>query len=166
MNAADVLASGFRYLHEALREDISGISDEKLWWQPQRGANPAGFLLWHIVRDEDDVVSFARGSERLWKSERWFERFGMSESEQGTGFTAGEVAVLRYPFATLREYAEAVWPRTEREVPQLTDADLERPAFGDWTVERLLNEGCLCHSWLHLGEVRYVRGLQGWRARE
>lgn len=167
MDAAEFLAHGFAYLHEALREDIGQMDPEWLFWQPRPELNHAGFLFWHIVRDEDQVIGHVRGLPEVWRSEGWHSRFGMDESEQGTGFDPTALDAFRYHLREFMGYAEAVWARTETEVGKVTDADLQRPAWdGDWSVERLLNEGCLGHGWLHLGEIRYVKGLRGWRFRE
>lgn len=167
MDAAEFLVHGFAYLHEALREDIEQMDPEWLFWQPRPELNHAGFLFWHIVRDEDQVIGHVRGLPEVWRSEGWHSRFGMDESEQGTGFDPTALDAFRYDLREFMGYAEAVWARTETEVGKVTDADLQRPAWdGDWSVERLLNEGCLGHGWLHLGEIRYVKGLRGWRFRE
>lgn len=166
MDGLRVLANGFRYLHEVLLADIDGLDAAMTWTQPAAGVNHVGFLFWHIVRDEDDVISYVRGERQLWESEGWHTRFGMDAKGQGTGFDPGGVASFRYDLPEFMRYAEAVWRRTERELPQLPAERLTAPAWGEWDVERLLNEGCLGHSWLHLGELRYAKGMQGWRAAE
>jgi len=167
MDASQFLANGFAYLHGSLREDYEQMDAEWLFWQPRPELNHAGFLFWHIVRDEDQVISHVRGLPEVWLEEAWHERFAMEESGQGTGFDPSALDMFRYEPEQMLAYAARVWSRTEAEVAKVTDADLQRPAWdGPWNVERLLNEGCLGHGWLHLGEIRYVKGLRGWRFRE
>jgi hypothetical protein len=42
---------------------------------------------------------------------------------------------------------------------------LEAPIYGRPMLEHLL-EGSVGHNWVHLGEVRAILGLRGWRFRE
>lgn len=168
MNAIQLITASFDDLHQALREDLAGIDDEVWWWQPATDANHIGFLAWHIVRDEDTVLSYLAGEPQLWLSDRWHERFGMDSKAQGTGFAPASLTATRYLRSELTDYAGAVWARTPRLLETLSESRLEQPAWPDstWTVATQLIEGCLGHSWLHLGEIRATRGLRGWRFRE
>ncbi len=35
-----------------------------------------------------------------------------------------------------------------------------------WSLANLLTTGCLSHGWVHLGEIRQLRGLRGGKFRE
>ena len=165
MDAIQLLVGAFEDLHEAVREDMAGVEPELLWWQPQPGLNHVGFLFWHVVRDEDNVVPYVRGLPELWASERWNERFGMGAREQGTGFPPERLAAFRYDVGAFMEHAERVWARTGEQLRAMSPEDLQKPAW-EWTAAKLLTEGCLGHGWVHLGEIRAIKGLRGWRFRE
>jgi hypothetical protein len=53
-------------------------------------------------------------------------------------------------------------------VSRLSEDDLDRQAWpeSDWTVATQLVEGSIGHAWVHLGEMRAIKGLRGWRFRE
>jgi hypothetical protein len=75
------------------------------------------------------------------------------------------LSTFRYDPAGFSRYAEAVWARTGEELRAMSEGELDEPAY-DWTAGRLLTEGCFGHGWEYLGEIRYAKGLRGWRFRE
>lgn len=168
MDSIEVIAQSFEHVHEAMREDFMDLPPRDTWWQAREGANHIGFLFWHLVRDEDVVVSHVCGLEQLWLSDGWPERLGLPADEQGTGTTASAVNAVRYDLAAFMDYAAAVWRRTPPAIRKLSEGRLDEAAWpgSDWSVMQQLVEGCLAHSWLHLGEIRFIRGLRGWRFRE
>ena len=168
MDGVEVIRASFEHVHRELRRDVAAVAPEWLWWQAAPGANHIGFLLWHVVRDEDVVVSHVCGLPQVWAAEGWHAELGLAERDQGTGFEAEAASSLRYDLGSLLGYAERVWARTPAAVGALAEADLDPPAWpgAEWTVAQQLVEGCIGHTWLHLGEVRYIMGLRGWRSRE
>lgn len=169
MDAPSLLRLGFSDLHREIREDVADLGDDELFWQPADGQNHIGFLLWHLVRDEDTVLSQAVLSQpELWAAGGWFERFGMDAREQGTGMERERLAEFRYPLPLLLEYADATWARTDRALGTMPPERLDEalPWSTDWRLANLLLTGCLNHGWVHLGEIRGLRGLRGWRFRE
>ncbi len=168
MDAIEVIRAGFGDLHRELRADLAECEPEWLWWQAGPEVNHIGFLFWHGVRDEDVVVSHVCKAPQAWAAEGWHERFEMDAKEQGTGWSQSAMGRLRYDVAAFMEYAERTWARTQELLPALGEADLDPPAWegSEWTVARQLLQGCLGHGWLHLGEIRFIKGLKGWRFRE
>ena len=169
MDANELLRVAFKGLHKEVVEDVAGLSDEELFWQPTSGVNHIGFLLWHLIRDEDTVVSQSVLHEpELWSRERWFEQFAMDEHEQGTGLGSDRLEAFRYPLPLLLEYAVQVWEQTDAALAAMPAGRLEEalPWATEWRLAELLTTGCLNHGWVHLGEIRQLRGLQGWRFRE
>lgn len=169
MDAPALLRLAFAGLHKEVAEDVAGLSDAELFRQPAPGVNHIGFLLWHLVRDEDTVICQAvlRRPE-LWSRERWFERFAMDEREQGTGLDSARLETLRYPLPLLLEYAARVWEQTDAALAAMPATRLEESLSWttEWRLADLLTTGCLDHGWVHLGEIRQLRGLHGWRFRE
>jgi len=169
MDATTLLRTGFADLHSELIDDISDLGADALFWQPAEGVNHIGFLLWHIVRDEDTVIcqSVLKRPE-LWLSGGWAERLGMDADSQGTGFDSTELGGFRYDLSELVAYAWDVWAQTDSALQALDPARLEEPLAWseDWKLANLLTTGCLSHGWVHLGEIRQLRGLRGWKFRE
>lgn len=169
MDAPALLRIAFRDLHSELSEDVDGLDDETLFWQPADGQNHIGFLLWHLIRDEDTVFCQAvLQRPELWASGGWASRFDMSVTGQGTGFDAANLATFRYSIENLLRYAEEVWSQTDEALAGLSPSRLEEnlPWSADWRLVNLLTTGSLAHGWMHLGEIRQIRGLRGWRFRE
>jgi hypothetical protein len=92
----------------------------------------------------------------------------MDAEAQGTGFESANLAAFRYPFANLLAYAWDVWAQTSEALQSFDPARLDEPL--GWSKDRklakLLTTGCLSHGWVHLDEIRQMRGLPGWRFRE
>ena len=168
MDAIELLQEAFEHLHQAVREDLAEVEREWLWWQPAPGLNHVGFLQWHLVRDEDTVLSHLAGEEEVWQSGAWHERLGMDAKAQGTGIDPAALASLRYDITLFNGYRDRVWAATGPRLARLKPASLREAAWpgSSWNVAQYLVEGCLCHSWLHLGEIRMIMGLRGWRFRE
>ena len=168
MNAIEVIVSSFRDVQIALREDIAVVDDDLFWWQPATDLNHIGFLFWHVVRDEDTVTSYVAGEPEAWAADGWHARFRMDPKEQGTGLDPARIAAFRYDRALFMDYAEAVWARTPDLLSRLTESDLDRQAWpgSEWNLTQQLVEGSIGHGWVHLGEIRAIKGLRGWRFRE
>jgi len=163
-----LIREGFEHVQEAVREDLAEVDPDWLFWQPAPQQNHIGFLAWHLVRDEDQVLSHLAREDRTWKAAGWADRFAMDAKSQGTGLDPAHLETFRYDRAQFLAYAEAVWGQLDRRLGALTEDDLDGPAWpgSEWNVGRQLIEGLLGHEWLHLGEMRYVMGLRGWRFRE
>jgi hypothetical protein len=169
MEAPELLRVAFADLHKELLEDVEGLAPDELFWQPTEGVNHIGFLLWHVLRDEDTVICQAvlRRPE-LWATNGWAARFGMDEKEQGTGFDSSALGTIRYELDQLLAYGAEVWAQTDRTLADLDSARLDEAlTWSDsWRLVNLLTTGCLSHGWVHLGEIRQLRGLRGWKFRE
>jgi len=169
MDSPTLLRTAFADLHSELVDDVRGLSTDELFAQPAPGVNHIGFLLWHIVRDEDSVICQAvLGRPEIWRTAGWAERFGMDEREQGTGFANSTLADFRYDMTELMTYAAHVWVQTDDVLKSLDPARLDEELNWSetWRLANLLTTGCLSHGWVHLGEIRQLRGLQGWKFRE
>lgn len=168
MDAPSLLRIAFRDFHRELVEDVSDLGHDVVFWQPGEGVNHIGFLLWHIVRDEDAVIaqSVLKGPE-LCTPER-AAKLGLDTTAQGTGFEPAELANFRYDVGELVSYAWDVWAQTDEALAALDPARLDEDlGWNDsWKLVNLLTTGCLAHGWMHLGEIRQLLGLRGWRFRE
>ena len=89
----------------------------------------------------------------------------MDAKAQGTGFQELEVEkVCLLPLSELTTYAERVIQSTEDYLKSLDDAKLDyapNPERPRWTIGMMVRNFILAHGWWHLGEIKYIKGMQG-----
>ena len=165
MKAIEFVQTTITEMHAAMIEDVKVLTPEHLAWKPAPKANPIGFLFWHYMRTEDNILSGIQGKPSIWESENWHEKLGLDAKAQGTGFQEPEVdkiAVL--PLAEVMAYVERVAQSTADYLNSLDDAGLDYapdPERPKRTVGMMLRNFVIAHGWWHLGEIKYVKGMQG-----
>lgn len=162
--ARDLLLDAFGRVGQQVRSLTGAISDGQLTYRPDDEANTVAWLLWHLSRVQDDHVADAAGTDQVWTSAGWAERFGLPFHPSATGFghDADEVAAVRPSADLLAGYHHDVHEATVRYVEGLDTAELERIVDENWdppvTVGvRLVSVIGDCMA--HLGQAAYVRGL-------
>ena len=165
MNAVEFIHTTVAEFHGALIEDVKVLSPEQLAWKPAANTNPIGFLFWHLIRTEDNMIHGLQGKPTVWESEQWYEKLGMDAKAQGTGFQEPDVdKVAALSLSEVMAYVERVAKSIEDFIKSLDDAgldrapNLERPR---WTVGMMLRNFVIVHGWWHLGEIKYLKGMQG-----
>jgi len=165
MNGIEFVQSAIAELHNAMMDDVKVLNQEHLAWKPAPKANPIGFLFWHFMRTEDNMIHGLQGKPTIWESEDWCGKLNMDSKAQGTGFEELEVEkACILPLSDVMAYAERVISDTEDYLKTLDDTGLvhapnpERPRR---TVAAMLRSFILAHGWWHLGEIKYVKGMQG-----
>ena len=158
MDAWDVLVDGFTRAHE----EVCGVArdDVDLQRAPEGGNSPA-WLLWHLVRVEDDHIADAFGLEQVWY-QGWAVRFALpfTAQETGYGMSLEDVRRLRAPAEVLRGYAEAVHAQTVRALAG--KPDLERVVDERWDPPVTLGVrlvSVISDELQHVGQAAYVLGL-------
>ncbi len=165
MNGADFVRTMIREMHGAMLDDVKDLTAEHLAWKPAAGANPIGFLFWHYVRTEDNMIHAMQGKPSRWQDAEWGEKLGMDPQAQGTGFVEAEVeTAAALPLAEVLAYAEGVFADSDEFLATFDDdrldhaADPERPRR---TWGMMLRNFVIAHGWWHLGEIKYLKGMQG-----
>ncbi len=165
MKAVEFIHTFVKEFHNAMIEDVKVLNQEQLAWKPAPNANPIGFLFWHTICTEDMMVHGLQGKASVWESEKWYEKCGMDAGVQGTGFQEPEVdKVAALPLSELLAYAERVTKNIEDYIKTLDDAGLDHipnPDRPRRTVGMALRNFVLAHGWWHLGEIKYLKGMQG-----
>ena len=165
MKAIEFIQGAISELHSAMIDDVKVLTREHLTWKPAPKANPIGFLFWHYMRTEDNMIQGIQGKPSIWESEKWDEKLGMDSNAQGTGFQEPEVEkVAALSLSELMAYAERVTQSTEDYLAALDDARLDHAPNPDRprrTIAVMLRSFILAHGWWHLGEIKYVKGMQG-----
>lgn len=165
MKSSDILVEAFDRLPDLVRSAVDGLSPEQLRWAPAPGANPIGWLIWHLTRNEDDHVAEVMGVEQIWVRDGWAPRFGLAPDtlETGYGHTAEQVAAVRPESAqVLIDYFAAVHARTREFLTGLTDEDLDRVVDTRWDPPVTLGVRLVSvvnDDDQHVGQAAYVRGL-------
>ena len=167
MNAIQFIQSALFELNRSFIVEVEPLTPEQMLYRPTPEANSISFLLWHFPRIEDSVFHRVRvmgGTPPIWESQRWFERFGVKESDTGAGFTPDQVAEFKPDKELMTPYVEAVRLAVQDGLSNMTDDDLDRPLNPDnprLTVGRQIQSVIIGHGFFHLGEVRFLKGLQG-----
>lgn len=167
MGALDFFLSSTKNLHKDLTEAVKGLSQEQLHFRPLGRGNTIAFMIWHIVRTEDSVINFLwQKKPPVWNAEGWDKKFGMDPRAQGTGMTAEQAASIRIPdLGEFSKYMGKVFKASEAFVEGTKEEDMEEvrdlPYLGKRNLYQLIGGIVLQHSSEHLGEIWYVKGLQG-----
>ena len=165
MDAKDILTDAFGRLPELVHGAVHDLTPEQLRWQPADGANPIGWLVWHLTRVQDHHVADVLGAEQIYLSGDWAPRFGLKAdpSDIGYGHTAAEVAAVAPESAeALIAYHRAVHERTVGYLAGLTDADLDRVVDHNWDPPVTLGvrlSSVVNDDAQHVGQAAYLRGL-------
>jgi DinB superfamily len=170
MTATELVHLELKRLHKNLEGSLTGLTSEQLHAIPGNHpkANSIAWVLWHVVRTEDNVVRFVLQNRRppVWTEGGYAEKLGLPPIAQGTGMSAEEAHALRIKDLELfREYMHKVWASTDEFLASTDPAALEkvitvRP-LGEMPGIRALAQVCGSHGMQHFGEIELARTLVG-----
>lgn len=167
MGSIDYFRSAAKDLHQNLLDAVKELTDEQLHFQPLGKGNHIAFTIWHCVRTEDLVVNMMlRQQAPVWNEGGWDVKLGMDPRAQGTGMSAEEAAAIKIgDVSVFVEYMKDVYAATDAYLETITDADLEEvrdlPMMGKRSLYETIGGTLLQHGSGHLGEIWYLKGLQG-----
>jgi hypothetical protein len=165
MLAKDILIDGFGRVREEVHAAVGGLAPEVLDARPGERANSVSWLVWHLTRVQDDHVADAAGTEQVWLTGDWAERFALDlpRGDTGYGHTSAQVARVRVESGDLLlGYHDAVHERTLDYVGGLAAHDFERVVDERWDPPGTLGVrlvSVLSDDLQHVGQAAYVRGL-------
>lgn len=165
VDANALLDDAFSRIPDAVRGALDGLDADALRWRPADGANPLGWLVWHLTRGQDAQVADACDAEPVWTADGWDARFTLPEgaNDHGYGWSEDQVDRLEVPDAeVLVAHLDAVSARCRELLAGLSATDLDRVIDPDYdppvTVgARLVS--VVDDAAQHAGQVGYVRGL-------
>jgi uncharacterized damage-inducible protein DinB len=165
MKTTDLLLDAFGRIAEEVGDTVEGLSEEQLAFRPGTGANSIAWLVWHLVRVQDNHVAEAAGEPEIWLEDGWADRFGLSlnPADTGYGHSVDDVAKVRASAELLAGYADAVGERSRRYLSSLDDEALDRVVDERWDPPVTLGVrlvSVIGDDMAHLGQAQYVRGLQ------
>ncbi|MEE8442658.1 MAG: DinB family protein [Dehalococcoidia bacterium] len=164
MDAITFVRSSVQGLHQVMLEEMKVLTQEHLKWRPQPGANPIGYIFLHFMRTEDGLVNRMQGQPSIWEAEKWQERLNLAVDFDRAIGEQGIDDASQVPLADAMAYAQQVIDGTTAFLDTLDDdkldvaPDPERPRR---TIGVNLRAFVLSHGWWHLGEIKYLKGLQG-----
>ncbi|PVG84530.1 hypothetical protein DDE18_02700 [Nocardioides gansuensis] len=164
MNIDEVLADALTRVREQVPAVVDGLDEDDLAWRPDPDANSIAWLVWHLTRVADDHVAEVAGTEQVWTSDGWYERFGLPfpAAAHGYGHSSAEVAAVRVPSDLLAGYHHAVAEAVLAYVGTLTPSDLDRVVDERWDPPVTLGVRLVSvvnDATQHIGQAAYVRGL-------
>jgi hypothetical protein len=163
--AQDLLFDQFGRIHELVASTVDGCDAHTFTFRPDAEANTVAWLLWHLIRIQDDHVAGLAGVDQAWTADGWYERWGLpfDPAAHGYGHSADDVAKVRIDDPGLvTGYHEAVHALTERYLARCDDAELARVVDTNWDPPvtagaRLIS--VVGDALQHLGQAAYVKGL-------
>ncbi|MBI4336369.1 MAG: DinB family protein [Chloroflexi bacterium] len=169
MKATEFILSSVQGLHQVLLEDMRGLTQEHLAWRPQPGANPIGWTFLHYLRAEDSLVHRIQGRPPIWGAEEWQRAVDAAFLGPGHSAAAAEIdKPARVPLAASLAYAQQVMDHTQQFLTTLDESKLDQvpdPQNPRRTIAVAFRALVLAHGWWHLGEIKYLKGLQGMPSR-
>jgi hypothetical protein len=106
---------------------FGGLTDEQMRVRPREDLNSLAWILWHVARTEDIMLSSVIAGRRQVYDEGWAGKLKVSRRDLGTGMTSADVSELtgQVDVAALREYRDAVGRRTREIVGAFGAKDWE-----------------------------------------
>jgi len=165
MNVADLLLDGFGRVHNVVHQVLDDLTPEALDFRLDSNANSIAWLIWHLVRVQDDHVAEVAGREQTWTAQGWDVRFDLPFAASATGYGHGpdEVRALRAASAELLlSYHDAVYAETVAFVRDVSAADLDRIVDKSWQPPvdlgtRLVS--VISDDLQHAGQAAFIKGI-------
>ncbi len=159
-----LLRDAFTRLIEHVEGLTDGLTDEVAFFRPTPEANSISWLIWHSARQHDLQLAHIAGTEQVWFSHGWVDRFGLDLPRGAMGYGDGpdEVARVRASADLLAGYYRDVHKATLEYVASVTPEELDRVVDEHWDPPvtagvRLVS--IIDDSAQHLGQAAYVRGI-------
>ncbi len=165
MTPADLLIDAFGRIRDLCHRVLDGLDEEALTLRPAPDANSIGWLVWHLLRVQDDHVADVAGTEQVWTAQGFAERFALPYDDAdatGYGQSPTDVAAFAASADLLADYADAVTEATLGYLKGVSADDLDRVVDTSWDppvtlAARLVS--VVSDDLQHLGQASYVKGL-------
>jgi hypothetical protein len=162
---AELLVDGFGRVQGIVHRVLDGLSEEQLTARLDPGANPIGWLVWHLSRVQDDHVADVAGTEQVWTARGWADRFGLPYGTAAIGYGQSSAEVGRFGGVSAEQlagYYDDAHAATVEFVRDLGDGDLDRVVDTSWDppvtlAVRLVS--VISDDLQHAGQAAFVRGV-------
>jgi hypothetical protein len=161
----DVLLDGFARIDEGVSAVVDGLSLDDLRWRPDADANPLGWLVWHLTRQQDAQLAHLAGVKAVWSAEGWREKldlpyssnahgYGMSSEDVGKFSVSDPGLLTGYQSATRAAAAQIIEGFTADDYHRVIDESWDPPVTIAVRAYSVLEDAAK-----HLGQAEYLRGL-------
>jgi uncharacterized damage-inducible protein DinB len=162
--ATDLLVDALGRVQETVHTVVEGLSEDQLTRRLQGEANSIAWLVWHLTRIQDDHIAGVAGSDQVWHTDRWVDRFGLplDRDDDGFGHTSEQVSAVVAEADLLLGYHDAVHARSVAYLRSVADEELSRIVDRSWDppvtlAVRLVSVVNDCMQ--HVGQAAFVRGV-------
>jgi uncharacterized damage-inducible protein DinB len=161
----ELLTNAFDQIRGLGHSAVDGLNPDQLNGQIADDANTVSWLLWHLARVQDDHVADVAGTEQVWTSAGWAERFDLPLDSDATGYghSADEVTQVRVEDGDLLTgYLDAVTDATLAYLETLTASDLDRVVDESYDPPVTLGVRLLSvvgDDLQHVGQAAFASGL-------
>lgn len=164
MTPADVYIDFFERVLENGVAVVGGLDDDTLAHRPTPDANSIAWLVWHAARGQDAQIADVAGTEQVWFSQGWADRFGLDldPDDHGYGHTSEQVGRVRASGELLAGYLRACHEATVDYLRTLSEADLDRIVDDRWDPPVSLGVRLVSiadDDAQHVGQAAYLRGM-------
>jgi uncharacterized damage-inducible protein DinB len=165
MELHELLIELFGRVTEHVHEAVDGLDADTLSTAPAPGANPIGWLVWHLTRVQDHHIAEILGEDQVWVSGGWAGRFSVAADPHNSGYghSVDDVTAIRPESAeALIGYYETVAARTNEVLAGATPTDLDRIVDDRWDPPVTLGVRLISiadDDIQHAGQACYVRGI-------
>lgn len=162
---AQLLIEAYGRIGQVVHQVIDGMDDDALAARVDPDANSIAWLVWHLTRIQDDHIAHVAGTEQVWTSNGWADRFGLPFEAGATGYgqTSEDVGRVRASAALLAGYYDDVQAASTTYLRGLGEDDLDRVVDERWDppvtlAVRLIS--VLSDDLQHAGQAAFVKGLR------
>jgi hypothetical protein len=164
MTPADVYLDFFERILENGTAVVGGLDDDQLAHRPTPDANSIAWLVWHAARVQDAQIADVAGTEQVWFTQGWVDKFGLDLDPQdhGYGHTSEQVGKVRASGELLAAYLTAAHEATAAYLRTLGEDDLDRIVDDRWDPPVSLGVRLVSiadDDAQHVGQAAYLRGL-------
>lgn len=144
---------------------LEGLDQGKVNWRPGGVGNSISWLIWHLVRIQDEQIADVAGGDSVWRTAAYAPRFAfaLDEADTGYGHSSLQVDAVRVTdLELLREYHQAVLAQSLGFLRGLDNAEFNKIVDERWDPAVTLGVRCVSivdDCLQHAGQAAYVKGL-------
>ena len=163
MDTISFITDSLDQVNVRLLATCDGLTQEQVVWRPTAYTNNIGFILWHVARGEDRMITqLSGGSTDLWESEGLYIRFGQPVEMPDPGDRMGLRSLAIPAIDTLIGYLKAAHQKTSGYLATLSVdllAEIPETYPRGASVGQALRH-LITHKNNHHGQIDFLRGLQ------
>lgn len=165
MDVSGVFVELFGRVPPLVSAAVDGLSPTQLQQQPAEGANPIGWLVWHLARVQDHHGAELVDEPQLWVAGGWAAQFGLEPDPHDTGYGHDPADVQRVAPASAEaciRYQSAVHDRLDGFAQRLSAAELDRVVDEGYDPPVTLGVRLVSiadDALQHAGQAAYLRGV-------